>query len=158
MTALLRRDLPRPSVRFLVADVDGAVRGAARLAIAQEQHPDGLAPLARAVGWPRALRAALALGLVAHERLDEDEAYIEQFAVHADHRRRGIGRTLLDACEAQARDAGKRRLTLWVTEGNTAAVSLYGANGYRVVRRWRTLRGRILFNAPVALLMEKRVR
>jgi ribosomal protein S18 acetylase RimI-like enzyme len=145
-------------VRFLLADRAGKVVGAARLAVAQEPNRDGLAPVAREIGWPRAIRAAFALGLLVHQRLEDDEAYLEQFAVHADQRRRGIGRRLLEACEAEALDAGKRRMTLWVTEGNAAAVNLYRTSGYRVTRRWRTLRGRILFGAPVALLMEKRIR
>ncbi len=139
-----------------MAEVDGAVIGTTRLALLQEASA-GVAPIAQAIGWRRTLRGALVLGLVAHTRLAPDEAYVEELAVGPNHRRRGIGRALLDECDTIAHLAGKRRVTLWVTEGNAVAVALYRSCGYRVVRRRRTLRGRLLFGAPVALLMEKRL-
>ncbi len=129
--------------------------GTTRLALRQEASEAGIGPIARAVGWRRALRGALVLGLLAHTRLAPDEAYVEELAVSADHRRRGIGRALLLECETIARRAGKHRMTLWVTAGNVGAVALYRSLGYRILRQRRTRRGRLLFGAPLALLMEK---
>lgn len=155
VAALVRRDVLRRSVRYIVADDDGEVVGTARLAIAQEATQDGLWPLAREIGWLHALRGALVLGLLSHAALDEDEAYVEEFAVRADRRREGIGRMLLAACEEAARSEGRLRTTLWVSEANAAALALYRSGGYRVTRRHATLRGRIMYRMPAALLMEK---
>ena len=158
VAALVVRDLSRPTVRYFVAETDGEVVGSARLALGQQRSEDGLRAVARAIGWARTIRAAIVLGLLVHTRLDDDEGYVEELAVREDRRRRGIGRALLEACEATAARAGKRRSTLWVAGHNEAAVGLYRATGYRVVRRRRTLRGRLLFGAPVVLLMEKPLR
>ncbi len=157
VAALVRRDLPRTSVRYVVAESGGAIVGTARLALSQEMSDTGLRPIARAVGWRYALRGAVALGLLVHARLGPDEAYVEELAVDADHRRRGIGRALMRECEQIARRSDKHRVTLWVTAGNHGAISLYRQLGYRITRRRRTLRGRFLFGAPVAVLMEKRL-
>ena len=81
------------------------------------------------------MRGALVLGLVAHGRLAPDAAYIEELAVSPTHRRQGIGRALLDECDAIAGLAGKSRITLWVAERNEAAVALYQSRGYRVAVR-----------------------
>lgn len=155
IAALVRRDLPRSSVRYIVAESDGTVVGTTRLALRQEAGEADIRPIAHSIGWWHALRGALVLGLLAHARLAPDEAYVEELAVRADRRRHGIGRSLLLECESIARHAGKNRITLWVTAGNVGAVALYRSLGYRVTRRRRTLRGRLLFGAPLALLMEK---
>ncbi len=47
------------------------------------------------------------------------------------HRGRGIGRALLRAAEARAREAGARSLQLSVKAGNAGASSLYAAEGFR---------------------------
>ena len=138
-----------------MAEADGKVIGTTRLALRQEAGGGGVGPLAQAIGWRRTLRGALVLGLVAYGRLAPDAAYIEELAVSPTHRRQGIGRALLDECDAIAGLAGKSRITLWVAERNEAAVALYQSRGYHVAVRRRTLRGRLLFGAPVALLMEK---
>jgi ribosomal protein S18 acetylase RimI-like enzyme len=156
VAALVRRDLPRRTVRYYVAeDDDGHVVGSARLAIAQELGGGGLRPLVDAIGWPAALRGAFVLGLLTHARLAPGEAYVEELVVREDRRRCGIGRALLAACEDEAAAAGKTSTTLWVAEHNDAAVALYRDAGYRVRRRRATLRGRVLFGAPAALLMER---
>lgn len=155
IAALVHRDLPRRSVRYVVAEAGGTVVGTTRLALCQEAGAGGVGPIAQAIGWGRTLRAALVLGLVAHTRLAPDEAYVEELAVSPTHRRQGIGRALLCECDTIAGLAGKRHITLWVAEGNTAGVALYRACGYGVARRRRTLRGRLFFGAPVALLMTK---
>jgi putative acetyltransferase len=51
--------------------------------------------------------------------------------VAADHRRRGIGRTLLDQAVAWARESGVRKLELHVFPHNGAAIALYDRFGFR---------------------------
>jgi RimJ/RimL family protein N-acetyltransferase len=51
--------------------------------------------------------------------------------VAAEHRRRGIGRGLLDAAAAWARRSGVRKLELHVFPHNTAALALYEQFGFR---------------------------
>ncbi len=158
IAALTRWEIAEvPSSRHWVAEVDGRVAGVVHLAIG----PDGVDgfshALAREVGWPRALRATLVLSLLSHSRLAPDEAYVEELAVAAWARRRGVARALLAACEREARRAGRDRLTLWVTTTNTAALPLYAGAGFRETRRRRWLLGRLLFRAPGAVLMERRL-
>ncbi len=64
-----------------------------------------------------------------------DEAELADLAVAPEHRRRGVGRTLLRAClrEAAARGAGE--IFLQVRESNSAARSLYREAGFREVGR-----------------------
>jgi RimJ/RimL family protein N-acetyltransferase len=51
--------------------------------------------------------------------------------VAASHRRRGIGRALLDASAQWARASGVRKLELHVLPHNTAAIALYEGFGFR---------------------------
>ena len=55
---------------------------------------------------------------------------IHDIAVEPDRRGAGIGRHLLDAAEAHARERGCCKLTLEVLEGNHTAVGLYRAVGF----------------------------
>lgn len=155
LAALVARDVHRPAIRYVVAEADGTVIASARLAVAQEIPPDGMRQLAKVIGWPAAIRGATVLGMFSHPRLGTDEAYIEELVVREDWRRRGIATELLDACEELTRGAGKSRLTLWTAAWNTPAIRLYERRGFRIVRRRRTLRGKLLFDTPVACLMEK---
>jgi GNAT superfamily N-acetyltransferase len=56
-----------------------------------------------------------------------DAARVRAFFVHPDWARRGIGRALLNRCEAEARAAGFREVTLVAT---LTGVRLYRAFGY----------------------------
>jgi RimJ/RimL family protein N-acetyltransferase len=51
--------------------------------------------------------------------------------VASTHRRRGIGRALLDQSVAWARDVGVRKLELHVFPHNDAAIALYESYGFR---------------------------
>ncbi len=72
-------------------------------------------------------------GKVSPEELDEDPrpyAYVSDLVVSAPHRRRGIGRQLLDHAEAYARTVGAGRLRIGVLAGNADAWRLYRACGF----------------------------
>ena len=46
------------------------------------------------------------------------------------HRRRGVGRGLVDAVIAWTQDTGGSDVGLWVTRGNSAAEQLYESMGF----------------------------
>jgi GNAT superfamily N-acetyltransferase len=56
-------------------------------------------------------------------------AWIEDFAVHPDHRSRGIGKALLDAAKAWARERGATHLELDSAETRTDAHRFYEREG-----------------------------
>ena len=60
--------------------------------------------------------------------------WVASLGVHPDYRRRGIGRLLLEACEAAL---GTRRLRLTLRTSNAAALALYRGAGYEQVDLWR---------------------
>lgn len=59
-----------------------------------------------------------------------DEGQIINVAVHPDARRRGVGRTLMEAAETYAKERGIVFLSLEVRESNIAARSLYSSLGW----------------------------
>lgn len=63
------------------------------------------------------------------ERLDPttDAAKVRAMYTHPDFVRRGIGKRILDLCEAAARDAGFSRVELM---GTAAGIPLYESHGY----------------------------
>jgi ribosomal protein S18 acetylase RimI-like enzyme len=157
VSALVRADVRSPAAGYFVAEWDGDLVGVAHLALDEASGAGLLAEIAREVGWPRALRAAAVLMLLGGGRHGPDAGYVDELAVAARARRRGAARALLAACEEAARGGGKRRLTLWVTANNDPALALYRDAGFRQARRRRWLLGRLLFRAPGALYMEKRI-
>jgi ribosomal protein S18 acetylase RimI-like enzyme len=76
-------------------------------------------------------------------RFDDDApeaAHLYQMWVAAEHRRRGVGRALVDAAAAWARAMGATRLELDVTTSNEAAVRLYEGVGFATNGEPRPLR------------------
>jgi [ribosomal protein S18]-alanine N-acetyltransferase len=59
-----------------------------------------------------------------------DEAHINNFAVHPDWRRRGIGRALLTSSLAEAAALGAPKATLEVRASNAPAIALYERGGF----------------------------
>jgi ribosomal protein S18 acetylase RimI-like enzyme len=59
-----------------------------------------------------------------------EHGLVSELVVSAAHRGRGIGRSLLRAAEARAREAGAKSLHLAVKAGNTGARALYSAEGF----------------------------
>ena len=63
------------------------------------------------------------------------QAFVAYMAVEPDVHRRGIGRALLNAAEALARERGLPTIAMMVTENNAPALELYTSSGYRTERR-----------------------
>jgi ribosomal protein S18 acetylase RimI-like enzyme len=63
--------------------------------------------------------------------LQPDQAHVRMLGVDPPSRGRGVGRALMDACVAAAREAGKRRITLETTEAMVTARRLYESMGFR---------------------------
>jgi GNAT superfamily N-acetyltransferase len=57
-------------------------------------------------------------------------AWIEDLAVHPEHRSRGVGKALLDAAKAWARERGATHLELDSAEGRTDAHRFYEREGF----------------------------
>lgn len=91
----------------LVAELAGTIAGTATLELDQRINPGSeQAPL------------------------EADEGHLRMLGVHPDHRKRGIGHLLVDACIERARARGKRRLTLETTERMVGARAMYEGMGF----------------------------
>ena len=96
--------------------------------------------LIAALTWPEVIRIKAVddgrmVGFVAGEpRASKREFWIATIAVDPRYQRRGIGRTLLRACEQQS---SLHQLRLTVRISNQAAISLYEQEGYRTVDMWK---------------------
>jgi ribosomal protein S18 acetylase RimI-like enzyme len=140
---------------YFVAELGGTVAGAAHLALGEPREAGYLRRLADEVGWLVAARAFIVLSLLGEGRRAADEGYVEELGVAESARRRGVARALLAVLEEEARATGRRRLTLWVTTDNAAALALYRGFGFLAVRHHRWIAGRLVFGAPGAVFMEK---
>ena len=90
--------------------------------------------------WPEVIRlkavdAGEMIGFVAGDpRSSDGVAWISTIAVDPRYQRRGVGRALLRACEAQIE---LPRMKLTVRVSNQGAIALYEQEGYRMVDLWR---------------------
>lgn len=83
-------------------------------------------PLAK---WLVALDGERVVGYVGSQTV-MDETDMMNLAVHADHRRQGIGESLIQALVILLKENGSRQLTLEVRSSNHAARELYGKMGF----------------------------
>lgn len=61
---------------------------------------------------------------------DGHRGWVYYLAVSPDHRRGGVGRELMAACEAWLRERGAPKVQLMVRQSNAAAVGFYAELGY----------------------------
>jgi mycothiol synthase len=71
--------------------------------------------------------------VIALDLPETDEGYVEQLAVHADHRGKGVARAMLDDTCAEFHRLGRRDCILW-THSDTGALGMYERLGMRVRR------------------------
>ena len=83
--------------------------------------------------WVADLSGAV-VGMAGIERLNEAEAEVRRMYVDTDYRRRGIGVRLLTHLEDFCIEEGYRRILLSTSEVQEAALMLYKAQGYQLVR------------------------
>jgi ribosomal protein S18 acetylase RimI-like enzyme len=74
------------------------------------------------------------------DRENRDAARIGGTWVAPSHRRRGVGRELLDAVVSWAREHGFGRLALWAPSASAAATALYRRAGFKTTGRRKPLR------------------
>jgi ribosomal-protein-alanine N-acetyltransferase len=90
--------------------------------------------------WPdvirlKAVEDGLMIGFIAGDpRPSENLAWIATIGVLPEYRRRGIGRTLLRACEEKL---PQQRIRLCVRASNEGAIEMYWQEGYLSVDTWR---------------------
>ena len=101
-------DLPIQPIEALQADCS---RGRLLVAADDDDHPVGFALFA----------------------LHEDEAHLEEIDVVPEHAGRGLGRRLIHAVVARAREAGSSRLTLTTFRDVPFNAPFYGRLGFRIV-------------------------
>ncbi|MFM2079238.1 MAG: hypothetical protein RJA49_3128 [Actinomycetota bacterium] len=73
------------------------------------------------------------VGVVGGGRVDEEHAELVSMWVAPDARRDGVARQLVTALLGWAADSGRRRVELWVTQGNDPAQRCYESMGFAVV-------------------------
>ncbi len=128
----------------------GALQRLEKVCFPQDAWP--LIELLGVLIWPNMARCKIVfgeemVGFAAGQEID-GAGWIVTLAVHPAHRRRGLGRALLMACEQFLSHAVLR---LAVRASNHAAQALYRHGGYQVVDRWP----RYYVDGEDALVMEK---
>lgn len=119
---------------MFVAEVDGLIVGTISLRTWEMGHDTtGAAEIAfhQVLGMWGAIRAIFALSLLDHT-ISRDEGYITDVAVLTPYRRSGVARGLVEHAEYDARQRGKRFLSLYVSASNQTAQRLYERAGFTV--------------------------
>ncbi|MBX2805338.1 MAG: GNAT family N-acetyltransferase [Hyphomicrobiales bacterium] len=106
-----------------IADVDGACAGC----LIGYNQPEVAEPIDTAAMPP------MFVPLQELENLAPDSWYVNVLAVFPEHRRRGIGRQLLETAEKIGADEGKSGLSVIVSDVNHGARRLYESCGYREI-------------------------
>ena len=89
--------------------------------------------------------------VIGDQRVRGEAGWVASIGVHPDHRRNGLGRQLLEACE---RELGTRTVRLSLRVSNQAALELYRKAGYSQVDVWK----KYYKDGEDALVMERVVR
>ena len=116
----------------------GALRRLENVCFEKDAWP--LLDLLAVLTWPEVIRlkavdAGEMIGFIAGDpRSSDGVAWISTIAVDPRWQRRGVGRALLRACEAQI---ALPRMKLTVRVSNQGAIALYEQEGYRMVDLWR---------------------
>ena len=87
--------------------------------------------------------------------VDDEGFFIDNVAVHPSHHGRGLGRTLLEFAESEARRAGFDSIYLYTHEKMTENIALYSRVGYEEYDR-RPEEGFSLVYMRKPLVMERR--
>ncbi len=70
------------------------------------------------------------------ERAWQQAAELHELVVSKDYQGKGVGRQLMEAALKYAKASGKRRLALWVAEGNERAIEWYRRLGFQPAGKW----------------------
>jgi GNAT superfamily N-acetyltransferase len=73
------------------------------------------------------------LGFIAHSKHGSSVGYVHLVGIHPEHRRRGVGRLLYEAFEADCRTAGVSRMKAITTLGNEGSQIFHQVLGWDMV-------------------------
>lgn len=97
-------------------------------------YEDTLSALSRQLSWDSDLVLVAeidgAIAGVIIGTIDKNRAYYYRIAVHADHRNRGIGKTLINALKQRFEQRNVDRILIAADEHNEPILSLYESMGY----------------------------
>jgi len=116
----------------------GALRKLESICFEKDAWP--ILDLIAVLTWPDIIRLKAAesgemIGFVAGDpRHSDGVAWISTIAVDPHYQRRGVGRALLQACEAQVK---LPTMKLSVRLSNYGAIAMYEKAGYRTIDIWR---------------------
>jgi GNAT superfamily N-acetyltransferase len=149
LRALTPKDAAR--VRDVVRAAFAAQRRATRPPSSALRETEGSIAVKLADGGGFGAFAGGALAAVALRRFEGDALHLGRVAALPERRRRGLARTLIAACEAQARARGLKRMMLRVRLELPENERLFERLGF-VRRRLEAHQG---FEAPTTAVMEK---
>lgn len=131
-------DLSHQNVTF--AERDGDIVGMVSGYTAEQHRRSSRQPLKQAAGrWNLRLRIILVLFAPLMRIIDsiaDDDFYLQAIAVDKELRSEGLGSTLMDSLEEQARMSGSTRLALDVSAKNEGARGFYDRRGFVVESQW----------------------
>lgn len=137
---------PLPFGGYVIAERSGQILGVMMLTWHRQERPRNRFRLSPALRY--GLRTALKLFVerfLFPEKPRKNACHVEAIAVRSDARNRGIGATLLDYGKEIAAGRGLEIYTLHVDAANERAYGLYRKQGFRVIKKHKSLLARWLF-------------